>query len=471
MLGELSRALGRPATLADVPNALLDRIAALGFDWVYLLGVWQTGEAGCRVSRTDPGLRAGYDHDLPGWTDHDVCGSPFAITAYRVHSDFGDDAALASLRKRLRARGLRLILDFVPNHTALDHPWVSEHPDYFVGEAHGGDSGGRWVDTRQLDYRNPALIEAMIGELQQIANRCDGVRCDMAMLVHPQVFERHWGGPALELWPRAIREVKAKHAAFTFVAETYSLHWELQQQGFDLTYDKILYDRLAARDPTAVRLHLLGDHSFQTKLVRFLENHDEPRAACTFPPEVHRAAMVIAFFLPGMIFVHEGQLEGRNVHTNVHLARRVEEPADPEIARFYEALLALLPLRAADFWLCDPRPAWTDNGSCRAADRLPARRHADRRELRSGASAGVRHGRRFRDAGGAPRSPVGRPLPEERPGDGVDRPLPRPGALDPPRVRDDRHVNERTTSSVKKKFTPSVNKPSSAPVCGLDASH
>jgi glycosidase len=344
-----------------VPDALLDRIAALGFEWVYLLGVWQTGAAGRRVSRTHEAMRAGYPHDLPDWSDEDVCGSPFAITEYRVHGDFGGDEALATLRQRMRRKGLRVILDFVPNHTAIDHPWTSTHPARFIPGAHGGDGGGSWVDTLQLDYRNAELITAMIAELERIATKCDGIRADMAMLVHPQVFERNWGGKALDLWTRAIPQVKSRHPSFLFIAEAYYLHWELQQQGFDFTYDKVLYDRLVARDATAVRLHLAADHSFQKKLVRFLENHDEPRAARSFPSEVHRAAAVIAFFAPGLAFLHEGQLEGRRYHANIHLARRPEESVDAELAEFYERLIPLFELAEDDFWLCDPRPAWEGN--------------------------------------------------------------------------------------------------------------
>jgi glycosidase len=346
-----------------VPDAVIDRIAELGFEWIYLLGVWQTGEAGRQVSRTNAAMVEGYQHDLPDWTEADVSGSPFAITAYRVHDDFGGDAALAALRKRMRARGLGLILDFIPNHTATDHPWASSHPARYIPGAHGGDGGCWWPDTLQLDYRNADVVDAMIDELHRVALSCDGVRCDMAMLVHPQVFERHWGGRALDFWGRAIQEVKARHPELTFIAETYYLHWELQQLGFDFTYDKILYDRLAARDATAVRLHLQGDHSFQKKLVRFLENHDEPRAARTFPPGVHRAAAVIAFFLPGLSFFHEGQLEGRRIRTSIHLRRRAAEAPDVEMGRFYQSLIRLLPLREDDFWLCDPRPAWEGNTS------------------------------------------------------------------------------------------------------------
>jgi hypothetical protein len=132
VLGELGRSLGRPATLNDVPDAFIDQIASRGFEWVWPLGVWQTGPAGREISRTRPSLRDGYAHDLPDWREEDVVGSPFAIQAYAVNRDFGGDAALARFRERLDKRKLRLLLDFVPNHVAPDHPWVSAHPEFFI---------------------------------------------------------------------------------------------------------------------------------------------------------------------------------------------------------------------------------------------------------------------------------------------------------------------------------------------------
>ena len=129
---ERSQALGRPATLDDLPDEDLDRLSAQGFDWLWLLSVWQTGEAGRRVSRSEPGWRHEFEATLPDLREEDIAGSGFAITAYTVLASLGGDAALARLRERLRARGLRLMLDFVPNHTALDHPWVEAHPEYYV---------------------------------------------------------------------------------------------------------------------------------------------------------------------------------------------------------------------------------------------------------------------------------------------------------------------------------------------------
>ena len=127
-LTELSRALGGRATLDDIPDAELDRLAELGFDWVWFLSVWQTGPAAQAISRANPEWRREFAETLPDLQDEDIAGSGFAIQSYTVHRDLGGDAALARLRQRLQERGLKLMLDFVPNHMAPDHPWIDEHP-------------------------------------------------------------------------------------------------------------------------------------------------------------------------------------------------------------------------------------------------------------------------------------------------------------------------------------------------------
>ena len=131
-LTELAHALGRKATLDDFDDVELDRLAAQGFDWIWLLSVWHTGAAAQRISRSRCDWRADFQRTLPDLTDSDIGGSGFAITSYTVHADLGGDAALARLRERLRQRGLKLMLDFVPNHVAPDHPWVDAHPEFFV---------------------------------------------------------------------------------------------------------------------------------------------------------------------------------------------------------------------------------------------------------------------------------------------------------------------------------------------------
>ena len=391
-LTELSRKLGRAATLDDIPDAELDRLAERGFDWVWFLSVWQTGPAGQRVSRANAEWRKEFQETLPDLREEDIAGSGFAITAYAVPAALGGDAALDRLRRRLAKRGLKLMLDFVPNHMALDHPWVEDHPDYFVPGtkdllarepqnyirvkrkkgnlilAYGRDpyfSG--WPDTLQLDYSNPATQEAMIRELEKIAGQCDGVRCDMAMLALPEVFERTWGRKSAPFWPVATRRVRKGAPGFCFMAEVYwDLEWTLQQQGFDYTYDKRLYDRLREGHARPVREHLHAALDYQIKLARFLENHDEPRASASFDPLVLRAAAVITYFIPGLRFFHQGQFEGRKKRISPHLVRAPEESPDKELEEFYDQLLAILrrPIMKSGEWqslAC--QPAWDGNGS------------------------------------------------------------------------------------------------------------
>ncbi|MBZ5537927.1 MAG: alpha-amylase [Acidobacteriia bacterium] len=391
-LTELSRKLGRAATLDDVPDTELDRLAELGFDWLWFLSVWQTGLAGQRVSRANAGWRKEFQETLPDLREEDIAGSGFAITGYAVPASLGGDAALARLRQRLAKRGLKLLLDFVPNHMSLDHPWVKDHPEYFVtgteemlgrepqnyirvnrkkGDlilAYGRDpyfSG--WPDTLQLDYSNPATQEAMIRELEKIAGQCDGVRCDMAMLILPDVFERTWGRKPTSFWPQAIQRVRKRAPDFCFMAEVYwDLEYTLQQQGFDYTYDKRLYDRLREGHARPVREHLHAALDYQTKLARFLENHDEPRASASFDPFVHRAAAVITYFVPGLRFFHQGQFEGRKKRISPHLVRAPEESPDQEIGEFYDHLLAILRkpvVKSGEWQWLEGQPAWDGNGS------------------------------------------------------------------------------------------------------------
>lgn len=389
-LTELSRKLGRTATLDDIPDAELDRIASLGFDWIWLLSVWQTGPAARKISRSNPEWMNEFRQTLPDLTEDDIGGSGFAITGYTVHTDLGGDAALARIRARLQKRGLRLLLDFVPNHMAIDHPWIHDHPDYFVSGteinfaqapknytrietkhgnrlfAHGRDPYfPGWPDTLQLNYANPSTQDAMRQILLKIAAQCDAVRCDMAMLVLPEVFERTWGMKAQPFWAEAIRQVKQKHPAFQFIAEVYwDLEWTLQQQGFDYTYDKRLYDRLEHRQARSSREHLQAEMAYQNKMVRFLENHDESRAASTFPFEPHQVAAVVTFLSPGLRFFHQGQMEGKRKRISPHLIRGPVEPLDDRILTFYTRLLAVLRqpvLRNGTWQLVPCRAAWDNN--------------------------------------------------------------------------------------------------------------
>ncbi|HEX6101817.1 MAG TPA: alpha-amylase family glycosyl hydrolase, partial [Alphaproteobacteria bacterium] len=186
LLRSATERLGRTATFDDIEESLLDRLAAQGFDWIWLLGVWRTGAAGRRIAREIPELLEAYRRALPDLTEADICGSCFAIAAYEVGPEMGGEAALLRFRERLHRRGMRLMLDFVPNHTAIDHPWARERPQLYrhggpdalsrephnhlrleTAEGHAVLAHGRdpnfpgWTDTLQLDYSNPDTVAAM----------------------------------------------------------------------------------------------------------------------------------------------------------------------------------------------------------------------------------------------------------------------------------------------------------------------
>jgi Alpha amylase, catalytic domain len=392
-LHELSRQLGRPVTLGNVPDETWDAVGGLHVDAVWLMGAWERSPIGLEIARTHAGLQVEFRRALPDFTPDDVVGSPYCVRRYAVDPHLGGREGLATARKALATRGLRLLLDFVPNHVAADHPWVSAHPDYFIrgtaddlarsphdffGTATHVFACGRdpyfppWQDVLQLNAFHPGLRRAAIQTLHEIAGQCDGVRCDMAMLLITRVFEQTWGAragspPAGEYWREIIRAMRDAHPGFLFLAEAYwDLEWELMLQGFNYCYDKRLFDRLEHAFAEQVRLHLLADLDYQEKLVRFIENHDEARAAAIFPGAKGEAAAVTMLTLPGAKLLHEGQIEGRQVKLPVQLRRRPAETASARLPDFYRRLLAAVDtpaIREGEWRLCE-RSGWPDNQSC-----------------------------------------------------------------------------------------------------------
>ena len=391
-LAELGAKTESPVNLGSVPLAEWDAVAALGFDAVWLMGVWERSPAGIAIANQNPSLQADFHKGLPDFRADDNVGSPYCIRRYVVDPHLGGREGLAVARRELASRGLRLVLDFVPNHVAPDHPWVKQHPEYFIqGSADDLQNAptsyievdgavfacGKdpyfpaWPDVLQLNAFQPGLRQAVIETLSDIASQCDGVRCDMAMLLLNSVFERTWAGragqkPAAEYWDVVISAVKKISPDFLFIAEAYwDLEWELQQHGFGFCYDKRLYDRLEHDNAESVRLHLCADLAYQGKLLRFLENHDEPRAAAEFLPEKECAAAVVTSTLPGARMFHEGQFEGRKVRLPVFLGRRPAEPVDNALQAFYRKLLEAINspvFREGEWTLCE-RSGWPDNPS------------------------------------------------------------------------------------------------------------
>lgn len=392
-LRELSDAAGRSIMLADVPDTEFKRWTDRGFTHIWLMGVWTTGPKCRAMALKEPNLIRAYNEIIPGWREEDVGGSPYAIAGYKVPRTLGGDAGLKAFREKLHAHGLKLILDFVPNHLGLDHAWLREQPDLFVQSpvevpgtfAQETVTGIRWLangkdpyffpwnDTVQLDYRRVSTRAAMRNLLLSVAERCDGVRCDMAMLLLNDVFAKTWDNfpygaeiPEREFWAETIPPVKAAHPDFLFLAEVYwDLEGRMQDLGFDYTYDKRLYNELFWRNGPGAQARVLGlPHESLARSAHFLENHDEPRIAAQLSPAEQRAAALAILGLPGMRFLHEGQLTGAKIKIPVQLARRCVEPVNLAVAKGYDELLAAIQhstVGRGEFQLLTPREAWPGN--------------------------------------------------------------------------------------------------------------
>ena len=394
-LSELSRKHGKQRVdLSSVPADEWDDLARYGFDAVWLMGVWERSPVGIAIANRNKALLEDFSRSLPDFRAEDNVGSPYCVRRYVVDQNLGGPGGLAVARRELMKRGMNLVLDFVPNHVAPDHPWVGEHPEYFIQSRADSltkdpsaylELGGRvyacgkdpyfpaWPDVLQLNAFAPGLRKGAIETLSSLAEQCDGVRCDMAMLLLSPVFERTWGSqagprPAGEYWVDVIGAIKRQYPHFLFIAEAYwNLEWELQQKGFDFCYDKKLYDRLEHSDAESIRLHLCADMTYQEKLLRFIENHDEPRAAAAFEGAKQQAVAVASATLPGCRLFHEGQFEGRTVKPSVFLGRRPHESRDAGLQDFYRKLMELIdcPAFHDGHWSLCERAGWPDNPSFR----------------------------------------------------------------------------------------------------------
>lgn len=362
-LKEISARLGHPVTLEEVPEEELQILRDGKFTHVWLMGVWRPSRYSAAIAASHRGLRPELLDHLKDLQPEDIVSSPYSIPAYEVSKAIGGQEALVAFRKRLTDMGIRLILDFVPNHMALDNRWLPEHPELFVTIsrheqchdpsscfeytrskylAHGKDPYfPPWTDTLQLNYANPATHEMMIHNLSHISDLCDGVRCDVAMLILKDVFNTTWGNltgkMTEEFWPKAIETIRKKHPKFLFLAESYwSREWELQQMGFDFTYDKPFYDYLGASPVNVPKLkgHLLADWEYQQKLCRFIENHDEVRASERFGPN-HAVAALVMLTSPGMNLIHQGQMLGLKKKIPVQLIRHSKEPSHKALLHLY----------------------------------------------------------------------------------------------------------------------------------------
>ena len=398
-LNELSAREGRGVSLSQVPTSQWENLKGMGMDAVWLMGMWERSPASENEARKSEGLIKECEKVLPDFQIADLGGSPYAVRSYSPDPQFGDANDLEALKKTLNDMGLDLILDFVPNHTACDHHWVQEHPEYYINSspgpsrtcpngffkaesthgpfciAHGKDPYfPPWTDTAQLNYMKRDTQEAMKDVLQSVSELCDGLRCDMAMLVLNKVFAKTWGQYVTgledlqEFWPYAINSIRDIRANFTFIAESYwGLGKQLLEAGFNYSYDKDFYDALVSSDVERLKNQLSKPLPDQQRLLRFLENHDEPRAMDALGRDRIKVAMVIHATVPGARLWHHGQFEARRMRVPVQLRRAPEEPLDKDILEFSAILLQQtdIPIFHEGLWQMFAVDGWLDNQSCR----------------------------------------------------------------------------------------------------------
>jgi len=391
-LTNLSEIFGHNIKLDSIPIELIDQELTL-YDAIWLMGVWERSPIGRDITINHEGLQKDYLKALRHYSSQDVVGSPYSVYYYHVSSQLGGPNALKSFRADLMDRDLLLILDYVPNHVSIDHLWTLEKSDVFIKGtleglmtkpydyfsvgaivyAHGKDPNfPPWTDTIQINAFSSDARSKAVNTLFSIAEQCNGVRCDMAMLMTDNVFSKTWGDKAglpleNEFWVDIISQVKEKYPNFKFIAEVYwDMELDLIQQGFDFCYDKRLYDRLINSNVQSIKEHLNADINYQNKLLRFIENHDEPRAVVAFGANASMAASIITSTLPGARLIYDGQTHGYEIKIPIQLGRGPTEEANIAITEFYDKLLKIVPGREwneAKWLLCGVEPTDSNDTS------------------------------------------------------------------------------------------------------------
>ena len=388
---------GSDVKLNKVPDEVFKEIANLGFDGIWLMGVWKTCDSLIEKCCFTPDLISSYIKTLKDWEKKDVIGSPYAIDCYELNPLLGKTSDLSELKERLNNLGLKLLLDFVPNHYSAETRYIKTNPEIFLQAdeellskdpltfykpeisekifVHGRDPFFLpWTDTVQVNFFSEAGRNFLIQELLNIAQYCDGVRCEMAMLPLNNVFYNTWLGvinkfgykrPEDEFWKPAIRKVKEKYSGFIFIAETYwDLEFQLQRLGFDFTYDKQFTDRLVSGDVANIKSYLMADHEYQMKSVRFIENHDEERAVTKFGKEKSLAAASVISTIKGMKLFYEGQFDGKRIKLPVQLGREPEERVSKRVQKYYHKLLEITNndiFKKGNWTMLEPIPAGEGN--------------------------------------------------------------------------------------------------------------
>jgi glycosidase len=304
----------------------LSRLKALGVDVIWLMPVQPIG----RKNRKG------------------LMGSYYSISDYTaVNPELGTMADFDALVAAAHREGLKVLLDWVPNHTAFDHPWTTQHRDWYVTRADGTiinarDNEGHdtdWTDVAELNYDNPALRRAMIDAMRFWLERghVDGFRCDVA------------GGVPLDFWVQARAALRTVRPDLFMLAESEDPHLHA---AFDLTYGWTLHHLLneiarGKRPATAVDAYLAREDTLfgrDAYRLYFTSNHDENSWNGSeferMGPNAQPAFVLAATLRGSMPLLYSGQ--------EVSLKKRLRffekdtiDWSGPSLAPFYHALFEL----------------------------------------------------------------------------------------------------------------------------------
>jgi len=405
-LNYLSKKYGTTITVDNVPDEEWDKLCD-EYDNFWFMGIYKPSQKGQESAKNYWEQYQGYLPDID--KEKDIVSSPFAVTEYNPGQFIAKNwEKWDEMVKKLHERGKKVFIDFVPNHTAIDHPWVESHPEYYVqgnkeqydarpwnfveiidnqGQirylAHGKDPFcDSWVDTLQLNYANLDLQKRMEEEMINLAKHADGFRCDMAVLVSPEMFLKNWkdylsdeekqnlessiphindkGEVEKEenlncsFWKRVIPRLKETTRLegknrFELIAEAY---WEQDkiEEYFDYIYNHDLYrkmnkgmDTWAVGDLRGYLDYLMKNpDGIKNHWVVYTENHDEDRAIEKMGEQFSKPAAVLTAMLRDSIFmVNQGQEKGWCHHTPVQVSRYRNEEENLDIAKFYDDLMAI----------------------------------------------------------------------------------------------------------------------------------
>jgi glycosidase len=379
-IDQLSKKYNRPITIDTVPGTEWNNLFEK-YDYFWFMGIYTPSIASQEHAKN---WCHEYRYALPDLDpDKDVTASPFAIPEYTPNPKIAKNwQTWDKMVNKLHHHGKKVMIDFVPNHTALDAELAKSNPEYFIqgdqnqynsnpnffylvtandGQthyiAHGKDPNfPEWADTLQLNYGVPEVHEEMAKQLLKLSRHSDGVRCDMAMLLNSSTFIRTWGWALSEkqkdfiqqhsFWQEKIPLVKNNaNKQFDFLGEIY---WDKEYLGqvFDYIYNQDFY-KVIQESPQSIKSLIQNlfaskknDRHYHDTL--YIENHDEERVSQILGPKLSKAAAVLAGIIPDSIFmVNQGQEEGFKIRPPMQISRFPSEKSDNETQIFYNKLFDL----------------------------------------------------------------------------------------------------------------------------------